>query len=78
MRSAGFGNVTIRDADFPFFNLYRLAVVARGNALVKDAAGQDGQGLPLAARATIRMFSLLFKLNVSQVDPGWQLVALAS
>jgi SAM-dependent methyltransferase len=78
LRSAGFVNVTVRGAGFPFFNLYRLAVVARGNALVKDAAGQDGQGLPLAARATIRMFSLLFKLNVSQVDLGWQLVALAS
>ena len=76
LRDAGFRDVAVRGAGFPFFNLYRLAVVARGEALVKDAAGEEGQGLPLTARATIRMFSLLFKLNASKVDLGWQLVAL--
>ena len=77
-------------AGFPFFNLYRLAVVARGEALIKDAAatgpgtgeaeaGESGNGavkLPLAARAMIRMFSLLFKMNVDKTRLGWQLAAV--
>ena len=79
VESAGFRDVAVRGAGFPFFNLYRLAVVARGDALVKDAAAQeDGADLPLLARATIRAFSLLFQLNVPQVDLGWQLVAVVT
>ena len=78
LRDAGFDQVVVRGAGFPFFNLYRLAVVARGDALIKDASGDEERGLPLSARATIRMFSWLFKLNASKVDLGWQLVAIAS
>ncbi|MGO8995328.1 MAG: class I SAM-dependent DNA methyltransferase [Polyangiaceae bacterium] len=76
LRGAGFDVEDMRGAGFPFFNLYRLAVVARGEALIKDAAGDEGAKLPLTARATIRMFSLLFKMNVSKTRLGWQLAAV--
>ena len=76
LQGAGFQVADLRGAGFPFFNLYRLAVVARGEALIKDAAGDDASKLPLTARATIRMFSLLFKMNVSKTKLGWQLAAV--
>ena len=76
LRGAGFEVENLRGAGFPFFNLYRLAVVARGEALIKDAAGEDGGKLPLTARATIGMFSLLFKMNTSKTRLGWQLAAV--
>lgn len=82
LRGAGFGVEHVWGAGFPFFNLYRLAVVARGEALIKDAAGEPGESgnggarLPLAARAMIRMFSVLFKMNVDKTRLGWQLAAV--
>jgi 2-polyprenyl-3-methyl-5-hydroxy-6-metoxy-1,4-benzoquinol methylase len=76
LEGAGFEVEDLRGAGFPFFNLYRLAVVARGEALIKDASAQDGSSLPLSARATIRLFSLLFKMNTSKIPLGWQLAAV--
>ncbi len=76
LRAGGFEVGEVRGAGFPFFNLYRLAVVARGEALIKDAAQDDGGALPLTARATIRAFSLLFKMNTSRTKLGWQLAAV--
>ena len=86
LRAAGFEVADLRGAGFPFFNLYRLAVVARGEKLIQDAHGgqKDGQEggavrpLPLAARATIKVFSWLFRLNRHTGVRGWQLVAVAS
>lgn len=65
---------SVYGAGFPFFNLYRLVVVARGKALVQDASGD--RTLPLTARAAMRVFSLLFRLNTSATRLGWQLVAV--
>jgi SAM-dependent methyltransferase len=76
LREAGFEVPYVRGAGFPFFNLYRLTVVARGQALIKDAAGGEGAPLPPAARAAIRGFSWLFRLNSHETMRGWQLVAV--
>lgn len=77
LRAAGLVVGDLRGAGFPFFNLYRLTVVARGESLIRDAAGGDGQALPLAARGMIRIFSWLFRLNSEAGRRGWQLVAVA-
>jgi len=53
-----------------------LTVVARGRKLIQDAEGGDGS-LPLAARAAIRLFSWLFRMNAVETQHGWQLVAVA-
>jgi SAM-dependent methyltransferase len=77
LRAAGLEVAEVHGAGFPFFNLYRLTVIARGQALIRDAAGGDGEALPLAARLVIRTFSWLFRMNRRQGRRGWQLVAVA-
>jgi SAM-dependent methyltransferase len=77
VRGAGLELESLDGAGFPFFNLYRLAVVARGSALIRDAAEDHGQHLPLHARAVIRTFSTLFRFNRDRGRRGWQLVAVA-
>jgi SAM-dependent methyltransferase len=76
LQAAGLTVPVLHGAGFPFFNLYRLAVVARGQALIRDAAGDGAQNLPLSARATIRLFSWLFRFNAASGRLGWQLVAV--
>jgi 2-polyprenyl-3-methyl-5-hydroxy-6-metoxy-1,4-benzoquinol methylase len=66
-------------AGFPFFNLYRLVVLARGRSLIQDVAtgGKDGaSSLPPSALLAMRAFNGLFKLNAMKTPLGWQLVAL--
>ena len=79
LRGAGLEVADLRGAGFPFFNLYRLVVVARGKKVITDVASQNGTThLPLSARAAMRAFSVLFKLNSSKTTLGWQLAARAS
>jgi trans-aconitate methyltransferase len=62
-------------AGFPFFNLYRLAVISRGERLVEDfAAGGRPSRLDLVG---MRVFGALFRLNFRSAPWGWQIVALA-
>jgi SAM-dependent methyltransferase len=75
LERAGLRVDSLHGAGFPFFNLYRLMVVARGDKLLTDTT-QEGE-LPLAARAAIRLFSGLFRFNLSETQRGWQLVAIA-
>lgn len=62
-------------AGFPFHNLYRLAVLARGRRLVADVAGSSSSSL--LHRAATRAFDLSFHLNLPATPWGWQLVAVA-
>lgn len=61
-------------AGFPFHNLYRLAVVARGRRLVADVAGPSPSRL---MRWITRLFDLAFGMNLRASPWGWQLVAVA-
>jgi 2-polyprenyl-3-methyl-5-hydroxy-6-metoxy-1,4-benzoquinol methylase len=78
LRAAGFRVVEMNRAGFPFFNLYRLTVIARGKKLIDDAAAGDGRAPPLAARLAMRAFAWLFRFNRARTDWGWQLVAIAT
>jgi SAM-dependent methyltransferase len=74
---AGLTAETVRGEGFPFFNLYRLFVVARGKALIADVDQTGGRPLPLAARVAMRGFDRLFRWNRPGTMRGWQLVARA-
>jgi SAM-dependent methyltransferase len=72
---AGLGISALYGAGFPFFNLYRLAVVARGRKLISDV--EQTKRLSFSAHATMRMFGWLFRYNRIRTRRGWQLVATA-
>ena len=72
---AGFQIESVHGAGFPFFNLYRLLVVARGKRLVSDAAADHV--LPASARAAMSAFDWLFRFNRATGRLGWQLLAIA-
>jgi hypothetical protein len=73
---AGFDMEAASGAGFPFFNLYRPAVIMRGRRLVEDFAGGTGSESRLARGAMV-LFDALFRLNLPRGNRGWQTVALA-
>lgn len=75
LEEAGLRVTSLSSAGFPFFNLYRLTVIARGKKLIADMSAE--RALPLSARAAIHLFSFLFRLNRVETELGWQLVATA-
>jgi hypothetical protein len=78
LQGAGLDVVDMRGAGFPFFNLYRLVVVARGKRVITDVMSSEATMLPWSARSAMRAFSWLFRLNSSKTTLGWQLAALAA
>jgi 2-polyprenyl-3-methyl-5-hydroxy-6-metoxy-1,4-benzoquinol methylase len=74
VEKAGFEVERSEAAGFPFFNIYRLTVLLRGKRLVDDVA--QGAGSP-AARAVMKVFDKLFRLNVASSPWGWQVLAAA-
>jgi SAM-dependent methyltransferase len=63
---------------FPFFNLYKLAVIARGERLVRDLQTREATtGPSLLERAVTAAFRIGFRLNVLDFPLGWQLAAVA-
>lgn len=64
-------------AGFPFFNLYRLTVIARGDKLVAEVqAGAEG-GSSSLAKVVMGVFRFLFRFNFLATPFGWQVVAVA-
>lgn len=76
LREAGYAVERVERAGFPFFNLYRGVVIARGEQLAEDVEqGQPG----LTARAAdlvMGLFRGLFRLNLHDAPGGWQIVAV--
>lgn len=77
LASAGFAVERVYLSGFPFFNLYRGVVIARGESLAEDVnSGQRGFSAWLAG-AVMAVFRGLFKLNLMSSPFGWQVVAVA-
>jgi 2-polyprenyl-3-methyl-5-hydroxy-6-metoxy-1,4-benzoquinol methylase len=77
MAKSGFTVELSRGFGFPFFNLYRLIVVGRGERLVRDVAQNAGGSSSRLARDLMRVFGALFRLNTDVVRAGWQIIAVA-
>lgn len=73
-QEAGFRPTRSRRAGFPFFNLYRFTVIARGSRLIKDARSGEGESPSALALAVMAGYRMLFRLNLSDSPFGWQLV----
>jgi len=74
LEQAGFVVELSTRAGFPFFNLYRLIVLLRGERLVDDFARGAGRR---PARLLMRIFGVLFRLNLTRSPWGWQVLAAA-
>ncbi len=77
LETAGFQVDLPTGAGFPFFNLYRLVVVARGKRLISDVESNAKGWSSLLARAVMSIFHPLFALNLTNARLGWQIVAVA-
>ena len=77
LEDSGFEVQRVCMAGFPFFNLYRLTVIARGKKLAEDVkAGEQGAASRLAS-AVMAVFRFLFRANILDTPFGWQVVAVA-
>lgn len=77
LEQAGYTVERVYLAGFPFFNLYRSLVIARGKRLAQDVETQS-RGIPAAlAGYTMKLFRLLFRLNLRDSPFGWQVIAVA-
>lgn len=76
---AGLRDIRIQRAGFPFHNLYKLTVMARGRSLMHDIdpAESTSRGATVASRFALGVFRYAFRLNLDRSPFGWQLVATA-
>lgn len=77
LTEAGFTVETVTGAGFPLFDLYRLAVIVRGERLVRDAARSRSAPPSVAARVATGLFGLLLAAPQPRNRLGWQLLAVA-
>jgi SAM-dependent methyltransferase len=77
LSDAGFRVDTVRLVGFPFFNLYRLMVILRGQQLVDDAESQTETAATGLARLAMHAFGFLFNFTLEDFPLGWQVVAIA-
>ena len=77
LEQAGYGVERIYLAGFPFFNLYRLLVIARGRRLAQDIETKSSGVSSSAVSFMMKLFRLLFRLNLRDSPFGWQVVAVA-
>jgi SAM-dependent methyltransferase len=77
LEQAGYSVERTYQAGFPFFNLYRLLIVARGGRLVEDAQAGPAGAPSGMARFAMKVFRVLFHANLLDSPFGWQVVATA-
>jgi SAM-dependent methyltransferase len=76
LREADYEIEMTAGAGFPFFNLYRRLVIARGDRLVEDVRSGGG-ATSGPARAAMAAFRPLFHLNATSSPWGGQIVGVA-
>lgn len=77
LQAAGFTTERVYLSGFPFFNVYRLVVIARGKKLVADVDSESSAASSRVAKAAMAIFDRLFQLNLRNCRFGWQVVAVA-
>jgi SAM-dependent methyltransferase len=77
LSQAGFEVEFAAGAGFPFFNLYRLAVLARGASLVDRAKVQVVDSLSRTEELVLSSFRRLLRWHRARGKRGWQIIACA-
>ncbi len=73
LTEGGFSVARVLRAGFPFFNIYRGVVIARGENLADDVES----GPSFVASLAMAAFRMLFTFNLTDSPFGWQLLAVA-
>ncbi len=76
LEESGFEDVTVRRAGFPFFDLYRLLVIARGKRLIADVEQSKADWGGHVGNSSSVLQST-FRYNLDSSPFGWQLLAVA-
>jgi trans-aconitate methyltransferase len=77
LERAGYGVERTYLSGFPFFNLYRLLVIARGKRLARDVEIESSGVSSWFASCVMKIFGILFHANLLDSPFGWQVVAVA-
>jgi SAM-dependent methyltransferase len=77
LEAAGYRTTLATGAGFPFFNLYRAVVIARGATLIDDAVAGRGGAPNRMVRVGMTGFGALFTFNLPRSPWGRQIVAVA-
>jgi SAM-dependent methyltransferase len=77
LQESGFAVDGVLAAGFPFHNLYRLAVIGRGEKLVQDASAGASVSSSAVAKAASVLFAFSFRFNLPSSPWGWQMIAVA-
>jgi hypothetical protein len=77
LEAAGYRVDHVYRTGFPFFNLYRLVLLARGKRLALDVEAESSAGGSVLANFVMKLFGILFRGNLLDSPLGWQLVAVA-
>lgn len=77
LRRCGYEVKRAYSAGFPFFNLYRLIVIARGKKLIEDVKkGSQENKTSRLADFVMFIFRLLFPFNLLNTPWGWQIIVV--
>jgi SAM-dependent methyltransferase len=76
LSSAGLQVRLTAGAGFPFFNLYRSLVIARGDRLVQEATAGT-EDLPKVIGAAMTIFRPLLSMSLPRSMWGWQTIGVA-
>lgn len=77
LRQAGYRPERVTGVGFPFFNLYRCAVILRGKKLIEDVNTEPTGSASLGSRAAMAVFHRLIRPALNSSRRGWQMVAAA-
>jgi 2-polyprenyl-3-methyl-5-hydroxy-6-metoxy-1,4-benzoquinol methylase len=78
LTEAGYEVQRVLRAGFPFFNLYKLAVIARGKKIIADVEHhQPGEAMP-AESMVKTFFGFGLRHSLDNTPFGWQIAAVAT
>jgi SAM-dependent methyltransferase len=75
IEQSGLEPVRVSGTGFPFFDLYKLIVLARGDKVVADGSATTEPSR--LADAVLRAFGVVLRPGLTSSRVGWQLVAVA-
>jgi len=79
LTDAGYQVDRVLRAGFPFFNVYKLAVIARGKRLIDDVERRTPQTTTIPGESVLkRFFGWGFRRSLDSFPLGWQIAAVAT